>query len=42
MAKTLLEHLLTEQQYRAIRELKMQVIKYFDVDDIIMFGSVAR
>src|SRR5690554_2547098 len=42
MAKLTLEQFLTNRQYRAIRDLKIEINKYFDLYDIVLFGSVAR
>ncbi len=42
MAKLVLEQFLTNQQCRAIRELKTELKKYFDLYNIVLFGSVAR
>lgn len=42
VAKLSLEQFLTNQQCKAIRELKNEIKKYFDLYDIVLFGSVAR
>lgn len=42
MAKLVLEQFLTNQQCKAIRELKNELKKSFDLYDIVLFGSVAR
>lgn len=40
--KTLLELSLTDNEYQAVAEIKSSVANEFDVERIVLFGSVAR
>lgn len=42
MAKLILEQFITNRQCRAIRDLKIEINKIFNLYDIVLFGSIAR